>query len=1004
MNYFFKIYSYFCMIINRNISIINKEVTLTLYYKIGIDAGSTTLKCIVLNEEDKILYSNYERHYSKVREKLIEELENIKGIIENKKFKIAITGSAGYGISKEYNLPFVQEVFATTLAIKRYYDDVDVAIELGGEDAKIIFLTGGFEERMNSSCAGGTGAFIDQMAHLMGLTVDEMDNLSLKHENIYEIASRCGVFAKTDIQPLLNQGARKEDISASVFQSVVNQTIGGLAQGRSIEGKIMFLGGPLYFCKGLRERFIKTLKLKDNDVVSPENAQVFVAIGSAIYSKENNKKYEYDELLNIIKENHNEISTMNIIDPLFNSEEEYNEFKERHQKAKVKVSDINNYTGEAYVGIDAGSTTTKVVLIDKEDNILYEYYGSNKGNPIEVVKKELKHIYNICGEKIKIMGSAVTGYGEELIKKAFSIDFGIVETVAHYIAASHFNPKVDFILDIGGQDIKCFKIKDGIVANIMLNEACSSGCGSFIESFANQMGYDVETFSKLGLFAKHGADLGSRCTVFMNSSVKQAQKEGATVEDLSAGLSVSVVKNALYKVIRAKSLDELGKNIIVQGGTMYNDAILRAFEKELGMNVIRPSISGLMGAYGCALYAKRKNLKESKIISKEDLESFTHKSKIAKCGLCTNRCNLTINIFNDGEKYISGNRCEKPTGNKKSESIPNMYQYKYKKLREYESLDEGKRGTIGLPMVLNMYENIPIWATFFKELGFKVVLSDESNKKMYLKGQHTIPSDTVCYPAKLAHGHIENLISKNIEHIFYPCMSYNFDEGISDNCFNCPVVAYYPELLKTNVKELDSNNFMMEYLSLNNKKLLSKQLYEILNKTFGDIKQKEVKNALEKAYIEYEKYTKHIKEKGEEFIEYAKNNNKKVIVVAGRPYHIDPEINHGIDKVLSSLGIVVLTEDSIEVSHEKPKVNILNQWTYQARLYNAAYYVAKNKDMELIQLVSFGCGTDAITSDEVKDILERNNKIYTQLKIDETNNLGAAKIRIRSLLEAIAQE
>ena len=695
---------------------------------------------------------------------------------------------------------------------------------------------------------------------------------------------------------------------------------------------------------------------------------------------------------------------MNIIDPLFNSEEEYNEFKERHQKAEVKVSDISNYAGEAYIGIDAGSTTTKVVLMDKDDNILYEYYGSNKGNPIEVVKKELKHIYNICGEKIKIMGSAVTGYGEELIKKAFSVDFGIVETVAHYIAASHFNPKVDFILDIGGQDIKCFKIKDGIVANIMLNEACSSGCGSFIESFANQMGYDVETFSKLGLFAKHGADLGSRCTVFMNSSVKQAQKEGATVEDLSAGLSVSVVKNALYKVIRAKSLDELGKNIIVQGGTMYNDAILRAFEKELGINVIRPSISGLMGAYGCALYAKRKNLKESKIISKEDLESFTHKSKIAKCGLCTNRCNLTINIFNDGEKYISGNRCEKPTGNKKSKSIPNMYQYKYKKLREYESLDEGKRGTIGLPMVLNMYENIPLWATFFKELGFKVVLSDESNKKMYLKGQHTIPSDTVCYPAKLAHGHIENLISKNIEHIFYPCMSYNFDEGISDNCFNCPVVAYYPELLKTNVKELNSNNFMMEYLSLNNKKLLSKQLYEILNKTFGDVKQKEVKNALEKAYIEYEKYTKHIKEKGEEFIEYAKNNNKKVIVVAGRPYHIDPEINHGIDKVLSSLGIVVLTEDSIEVSHEKPKVNILNQWTYQARLYNAAYYVAKNKDMELIQLVSFGCGTDAITSDEVKDILERNNKIYTQLKIDETNNLGAAKIRIRSLLEAIAQE
>ncbi|WP_300348791.1 acyl-CoA dehydratase activase-related protein [Clostridium sp.] len=975
-----------------------------MYYKIGIDAGSTTLKCIVLDKDDNVIYSNYERHYSKVREKLIEELENIKDLIKDEKFKIAITGSAGYGIATEYNLPFVQEVFATTLAIKKDYNDVDVAIELGGEDAKIIFLTGGFEERMNSSCAGGTGAFIDQMAHLMGLTVNEMDNLSLEHENIYEIASRCGVFAKTDIQPLLNQGARKEDISASVFQSVVNQTIGGLAQGRNIEGKVMFLGGPLYFCKGLRERFVETLKLSDENVVSPKNAQVFVAIGSALYSKEENKEYIYDELLKIIKQNHKEIKTMNTIEPLFNSEEEYEEFLKRHSKAKVLSKPIENYTGESYIGIDAGSTTTKVVLIDKEDNILYEYYGSNKGNPVEVLKKELKKIYKICGEKIKIVGSAVTGYGEELVKKAFSIDYGIVETVAHYIAASHFNPNVDFILDIGGQDIKCFKIKNGIVANIMLNEACSSGCGSFIESFANQMGYDVETFSKLGLFAKNGADLGSRCTVFMNSSVKQAQKEGATVSDLSAGLSVSVVKNALYKVIRARSIDELGNNIIVQGGTMYNDAILRAFEKELNKNVIRPSISGLMGAYGCALYAKKKSKGISKIKSSEELEKFTHKSKIAKCGLCTNRCNLTINIFNEGERYISGNRCERPTGKKVCDELPNMYQYKYKKIRSYESLEGGKRGIIGIPMVLNMYENIPLWATFFKELGFNVVLSDESNKKIYLKGQHTIPSDTVCYPAKLAHGHIDNLLDKGIKNIFYPCMSYNFDEGISDNCFNCPVVAYYPELLKTNVKRLQESNFIMDYLSLNNRKLLAKNLYEILKKLKEDIKLREVKKALEIAFNEYYEYTKDLKEKGKEFLKYAKENNLTSIVLAGRPYHVDLEINHGIDKLLTGLGVVVLSEDSLDIIDEKPEIHILNQWTYQARLYNAAAYVASHKNIELIQLVSFGCGTDAITSDEIKDILERNNKIYTQLKIDETNNLGAAKIRIRSLLEAVIQK
>ena len=973
-------------------------------YKIGVDVGSTTVKLAVLDDSNKLIYSKYERHFSDIKSTIITLINECYEALGDIGCTICITGSGGLSVSKWLNFNFEQEVISCSKTVEEIIPETDVVIELGGEDAKITYFKGGIEQRMNGSCAGGTGAFIDQMAVLLNTDAGGLNELAKEHKIIYNIASRCGVFAKTDVQPLINEGANKADIAASIFQAVVNQTISGLACGKPIRGKVALLGGPLYFLSELRQRFIETLNLTDKNVIIPKNSQLFVSIGAALLSEKESEISLKEIVERVSKISHIKEDGAERLEPLFNNEEEYDEFKLRHDKSIVKRRDIRSYKGKAFLGIDAGSTTTKVTLMSEECELLYSYYGSNEGNPLYKVINIIKDLNNKLPKEVEIVNSAVTGYGEALIKAALHIDIGEIETIAHYKAADFFLPGVDFILDIGGQDMKCLKIKNGAIDSILLNEACSSGCGSFIESFANQMGYDVETFSKLGLFAKHGADLGSRCTVFMNSSVKQAQKEGATVEDLSAGLSVSVVKNALYKVIRAKSLDELGKNIIVQGGTMYNDAIIRAFEKELGMNVIRPSISGLMGAYGCALYAKRKNLKESKIISKEDLESFTHKSKIAKCGLCTNRCNLTINIFNDGEKYISGNRCEKPTGNKKSESIPNMYQYKYKKLREYESLDEGKRGTIGLPMVLNMYENIPLWATFFKELGFKVVLSDESNKKMYLKGQHTIPSDTVCYPAKLAHGHIENLISKNIEHIFYPCMSYNFDEGISDNCFNCPVVAYYPELLKTNVKELDSNNFMMEYLSLNNKKLLSKQLYEILNKTFGDIKQKEVKNALEKAYIEYDKYTKHIKEKGEEFIEYAKNNNKKVIVVAGRPYHIDPEINHGIDKVLSSLGIVVLTEDSIEVSHEKPKVNILNQWTYQARLYNAAYYVAKNKDMELIQLVSFGCGTDAITSDEVKDILERNNKIYTQLKIDETNNLGAAKIRIRSLLEAIAQE
>lgn len=974
-----------------------------MHYKLGIDAGSTTIKFIILDNYDNVIYKSYKRHYSKVRECLLEEVIRLEHLIKDKDLKIAITGSSGYGISHDTGIAFVQEVFATTLAIKREKIDIDVAIELGGEDAKIIFLTNGFEERMNSTCAGGTGAFIDQMAQLMDISVIELDKLSLNYNIIYPIASRCGVFAKSDIQPLLNQGAKKEDISASIFQSVVDQTIGGLAQGRKIQGSIMMLGGPLYFYKGLRNRFIETLNVDKKQIILPSNGQVFVAFGCALYAGEESKVYDYSKFIEIIKNKPKKEKSLCKIPCLFKNKEEYKKFNKRHDEAKVSKKDINSYKGDAYLGIDAGSTTTKLVLLDDNSNILYEYYSQNKGNPVKIAKEQLEYIYSFCGDKINIKSTGVTGYGEELLKKAFNIDFGIVETVAHFIAAKHFNPKVDFILDIGGQDIKCFKIRNGIVTNIMLNEACSSGCGSFIETFAKQMGYSVEEFTKIGLFAKNIVDLGSRCTVFMNSSVKQAQKDGASIEDLSASLSISVVKNALYKVIRAKNVKELGENIIVQGGTMYNDAILRSFEQELGLNVIRPNISGLMGAYGVALYAKEHSKGSSTLLGVEELSKFTHTSKVIKCGLCTNKCNLTINTFSGKNKYISGNRCQRPEGNNSVNTLPNIYEYKYNKINSLGVL-EGHRGEIGIPVVLNMYENLPFWSSFFEKLGFKVTLSDQSSKKLYAKGQYTIPSDTVCYPAKLTHGHIENLLNKNVEYIFYPCMSYNFDEGISDNCFNCPIVAYYPELLEANMKRLKDIKFIAPYVCLNNKKLLIKKLYKVMNKTFNDITLKEIKEAVKSGYEAYELFKEDIRLQGEKALEFAKNKNLITVVLAGRPYHVDSEINHGIDKLLTKLGVVVITEDCISGEKYKPNLNILNQWTYQARLYSAADFVRKTDKVEMIQLVSFGCGTDAITTDEIKDILENNNKIYTQLKIDETSNLGAAKIRIRSMLEAISQK
>lgn len=972
-------------------------------YSLGIDVGSTTVKTVIIDEKKNIIYSEYQRHFSKVRETVKTQLEAVQEKYPNDTFKICMTGSAGLGLATGAEIPFVQEVNSAFIAVKERIPDADAVIELGGEDAKIIFLTGGVEQRMNGSCAGGTGAFIDQMATLLGVTVTEMDNMSLCAQKVYPIASRCGVFAKSDIQPLLNQGAKREDICASIFQAVVDQTVSGLAQGRIIEGKVLFLGGPLSFLKGLRKAFVDTLGLKEGETaVFPKEAPVFVALGCALFAFNSHDDFTIES---VIKKIENAKTGNGIVtgQPLFNSKAEYEEFILRHKKCDLEYADLHTYKGNAYLGIDAGSTTTKLILITEDCRILYQHYSSNKGQPLDRVADKLKKIYSEMNPEIKIAGSAVTGYGEDLIKAGLSIDFGIVETVAHFKAASYFCPEVDFIIDIGGQDIKCFKIKNHSIDSIMLNEACSSGCGSFIQTFALALGYDIADFASLGLFAENPVDLGSRCTVFMNSSVKQAQKDGATVEDISAGLSSSIIKNAVYKVIRAKSPEELGKNIVVQGGTFLNDAVLRAFEMEMGRNVIRPAISGLMGAFGAALYAKEKTNGSSSTISKELLENFSYTSKSAQCGGCTAKCGLNIITFADGRKFISGNRCERGAGKAVSSENESLYDFKYNLLLSmFEQHVENPKAKVGLPLALNFYELIPFWKTLFNELGFETIISDESSRDIYYLGQHTIPSDTVCYPAKLTHGHIESLLNKNVDFIFYPCMSYNIDEGESDNHFNCPVVAYYPELLIANNPRLNSDNFIYPYMDLNREKNVTSVMYEILKK-YG-IKKPQVKQAVKKAYEKLADYRNEIFNRGNQIISKARENGQKIIVLSGRPYHIDKEINHGIQKLITSLGMAVVSEDAVFQYGHYPNPGVLNQWSYHARLYRAAQYVTTQPDMQLVQLVSFGCGIDAITTDEVREILESKGKLYTQLKIDEINNLGAAKIRLRSLVAAMEEK
>ena len=971
--------------------------------RIGLDVGSTTLKCVVLDDNDQIVYKDYQRHFSQITSKTVGMLEDIKKQFPaEERMTLTISGSAGMGIADALGIPFEQEVYATRVAVNKIIPGTDVVIELGGEDAKILFLTDGLEVRMNGSCAGGTGAFIDQMATLLNMEAGQMNEAAKHYEKIYTIASRCGVFAKSDVQPLLNQGAQKNDISASIFYAVVNQTIAGLAQGREITGKVVYLGGPLTFLSELRKAFDTTLKLEG---IAPENSLYFVAMGAAL--KKDNKEFAIDELIEKIN-GYTATGGYASCNPLFESEQEYDDFIARHKKNSDHIKNVDTITGHAYLGIDAGSTTVKAVVTDENANILCSEYLPNGGNPVPIIKEFLEKLYEKYPD-IHIEASAVTGYGEEMIMNAFGVDFGIVETIAHFTAAKKFQPDVDFIIDIGGQDIKCFQIRNNAIDNIFLNEACSSGCGSFLQTFAGALGYKIDEFARLGLFADKPVDLGSRCTVFMNSSVKQAQKDGATIENISAGLSISVVKNALYKVIRAASAKQLGEHIVVQGGTFLNNAVLRAFEQEIGHDVVRPEMAGIMGAYGAALYAQENSTGKSTILDAEGLSNFKHEITMTTCNGCNNHCKLTINTFDNGRRFISGNRCDKPTAKKAAGPQYDLYAYKLQLLDEYRHSDipaENARGTIGIPMGLNMYELLPFWYTLFTKLGFNVVTSPNSSRSLYLSGQHTIPSDTVCFPAKLMHGHIEALLKENVDAIFYPCLSYNFDEGLGDNHYNCPVVAYYPEVLEANVKALRDVKFIYEYLGIHRRKDFTKKFHAVLEKYFGKFKFSDVAMACNYAYEEHEKHMRLVRMEGRKYLRIASRENKPVIVLAGRPYHLDPEINHGIDKLICDLGAVVVTEDS--VSDMAPHVNtkVLNQWMYHSRMYAAAQYVADQQDpnLNLVQLVSFGCGVDAITTDEVRRILEEQDKIYTQIKIDEITNLGAVKIRLRSLFAATKQK
>ena len=967
--------------------------------QIGLDIGSTTIKIAVLDDAGTLLFSKYQRHYSQIAARILElHRELMTKFPTLRTARLAISGSAGIGIAEDCGIQFVQEVFAEKICTEKLHPGTDAVIELGGEDAKILFLGRHFDARMNDSCAGGTGAFIDQMAALLHVETDHMNELAQQATTSYTIASRCGVFAKSDIQPLLNQGAAKCDLAASIFHAVASQAVTGLAKGRPIEGRVLYLGGPLTFMSCLRDSFDKILNIKG---LCPENSLYFVAMGAAFCAEHEVEFASLPAKLEAAGKTH----TFEHMAPLFKDEAEYQAFHERHLKDSVTISTPEK-AQEAFIGIDSGSTTIKIAVMSPAGELLDSFYQSNKGNPVIAVRDYLTDFYQKYPH-CKLLAGAVTGYGEDLIRHAFGMDYGIVETMAHFYAAQHLEPEVDFILDIGGQDMKCLKIHNGAIDNIFLNEACSSGCGSFLQTFAEILGYSAEEFAHIGLFADKPVDLGSRCTVFMNSSVKQAQKDGASVANISAGLSISIVKNALYKVIRPSSKAAIGQHIVVQGGTFLNDCVLRAFEQEMGLDVVRPNIAGLMGAYGAALYAQRRyhdNPKPSTIIKLAELKSFQHTVKGVTCGLCNNHCHLTINIFASGKRFISGNRCERPITHMAPQDDLNLYRQKLELLKALPNLDTPKRGVMGIPMGLNMYELLPFWQGLLNHLGFKVVTSPIEDKNIYRKGQNTIPSDTVCYPAKLMHGHIKWLLEQGLDHIFYPCMTYNIREQGTENCYNCPVVAYYPEVLHANMRELVKAHFFFDYLGLLHKKVLVQKLYELFHKEYADITKKELHKAVEAAFGAYDAFEAQVKERGQRIIALARAQHKPIVVLAGRPYHIDPKVNHSIDRLITTMGAALVSEDAVS-SHVTPQelntdLHVLNQWTYHSRLYAAAKYVTENPDMHMIQLVSFGCGCDAITADECRRILEEHGRIYTQIKIDDIDNLGAAKIRIRSLFSA----
>ena len=980
-----------------------------VYYKLGIDVGSTTIKVVALDSYNKVIYNDYRRHFSDIKNTLIGSLEECFKKIGNFDLKITVTGSGGIGVAQWLQCDFQQEVIACTRAVEEFINKTDVVIELGGEDAKITYLKGGIDQRMNGTCAGGTGAFIDQMAILLNTDAQGLNILARDAENIYPIASRCGVFAKTDIQPLINEGAKKSDIAVSIFQAVVDQTISGLACGKPIRGKVTFLGGPLHFLDSLRERFIKTLNLKEGEYFAPENSEIYVALGAAILS-ENNEIISSKELIKKLNSISEKEIEDNFLEPLFKNDKEYFDFKKRHDSSVVPKSDLKTYKGNIFLGIDVGSTTTKAVVLGQNGELLYSSYNNNEGSPLNKTLEILKELYILINKDTRIAKSTVTGYGEGLIKAALGIDIGEIETICHFRGAKEFMPNVEFILDIGGQDMKALMIKDGVINNILLNEACSSGCGSFIEGFSKSLGISIDEFAKLAISSKRPVDLGSRCTVFMNSKVKQVQKEGVSVSDISAGLSYSVIKNALYKVIKIRNFDELGKNIIVQGGTFYNDGILRSFEKITGINVVRPEIAGLMGAYGAALISKE-NHKEneiSTIITRDKIDDFTIETSCERCGICGNNCLLTINKFSETEKYITGNRCERPLGEiAKKKNVPNLYKYKLKRIFSYKPLskEEAIRGEIGIPRVLNMYENYPFWFTFLTKLKFKVVLSPISNKEIFKLGIETIPSESACYPAKISHGHIMYLINKGLKIIFYPCVPYEYKEDSgANNHYNCPMVTSYPDVIKNNIDDLKEKNikYLSPFLSLHNKEKLYKRLYEIFEEF--NVTKKEIIEAVDAAFNERENVVSDIRKKGEETLKYIEEHKMKGIVLSGRPYHIDPEINHGLTDIITSFNMAVLTEDSVaHLGNLERPIRVVDQWMYHTRLYRAAAFVKERTDLELIQLTSFGCGLDAVTSDQVAEILASRGKMYTLIKIDEGSNLGAVKIRIRSLKAAMEE-